>query len=282
MMRARIGSAISLLSVVSVAQAAEVGYYAQPALHGERLVFVSEGDLWTAAIGQAEPGPIVAYRLTSSDGDESRPSISPDGQWIAFTGEYEGNTDVYIMPIDAGAPKRLTFHPGADVALAWTPDGRTVLFRSQRAHPLGRWELWRVTTSGGMPRRYEFGECSMVAMSSTGKRIAFTRWSNEHWTWKRYRGGTAPEIWIGDLSAATFTQLMNNPANDLFPMWVLGQVFFVSDRSGKPNIFSISGQGGDLQQHTSFAARPDDPTAIEGYDVRWPSADSTVNLLWPE
>ena len=77
------------------------------------------------------------------------PHVSPDGRWVAFTGEYDGNPDVYVMPVDGGSPTRLTFHPGPDVALGWTPDGRTVLFRSRRAQPLGRWELWRVSSAGG-------------------------------------------------------------------------------------------------------------------------------------
>ncbi len=254
-------------------EAAELGYYSQPALFGDRIVFVSEGDLWTATVGESEDGPIVAYRLTSSDGSESHPCFSPDGRMLAFTAEYDGNNDVYVMPIDGGSPKRLTFHPDPDHALTWTPDGRQVLFRSQRTNPLGRWELWRVSALGGMPIRYEFGECSMASLSSTGRQIAFTRWSNENWTWKRYRGGTAPEIWIGDLTARTFTNITDNRANDLFPMNVLGRLYFLSDRTGTANIFSDSSRGGDLKQHTSFAPQPGDPTAVDGYDIRWPSAD---------
>ena len=262
-----------ILGLLGVTDAAELGYYSQPALFGDRIVFVSEGDLWTATVGQSEDGPIVAYRLTSGDGSESHPCFGPDGRMLAFTAEYDGNSDVYVMPIDGGLPARLTFHPDPDHALTWTPDGRQVLFRSQRTNPLGRWELWRVNSRGGMPIRYEFGECSMASLSSTGRQIAFTRWSNENWTWKRYRGGTAPEIWIGDLTAQTFRNLTNNRANDLFPMMVLGRVYFLSDRTGTANIFSDSSRGGDLKQHTTFAPQANDPTAIAGYDIRWPSAD---------
>ena len=257
------------------AGAAEIGYYRQPALHGDRIVFVSEGDLWTATIGaDAGAGPIIAYRLTASDGSESHPRISPDGRWIAFAGQYDGNTDVYLMPVDGGEPLRLTFHPGADLPLDWMPDGRSVLFCSGREHPFGRWELWRISTAGGMPQRYAFGECSMLSLSPVGRRFAFTRWSNEHWTWKRYRGGTAPEIWVGDFAAESFTQLTDNRASDLFPMWLRGRVYFLSDRSNTYNIHSMSPEGGDVTQHTFFAADGDNPTAIDGYDIRWPSADS--------
>jgi tricorn protease len=273
MIRASFSVTIGLLWTAS-ASAAEIGYYSQPALHGDRLVFVSEGDLWTATVPPADGEPITAWRLTSSDGAESKPTFSPDGRQVAFAGEYEGNTDVYVMPVDGGSPTRLTFHPGPDAPLAWTPDGRWVLFRSNRAHAHGRWELWRVSPSGGMPRAYGFGQCSLAAVSSTGQRLAFTRWSNENWNWKGYRGGTAPEIWIGDISTESFEPLTDDPANDLFPMWVLGRVYFLSDRTGAPNLFSVEASGRGTRQHTSFAPVASDPTATEGYDIRWPGVDA--------
>jgi len=152
------------------ASAAEQGYYSQPAMHGDRLVFVSEGDLWTLTLdAQARRGqPVIAHRLTSSDGSESMPAISPDGNWIAFTAEYDGNADCYIMPAAGGAPTRLAFHPGPDEVLGWSPDSSEVAFRSGRAHPHGRAELYRVNITGGLPRRYEFGDCSQASFSVTG------------------------------------------------------------------------------------------------------------------
>lgn len=276
-----------LLGPVSLVSGAEVGYYSQPALYGDRLIFVSEGDLWTANIAPAAEGksgekpndkdqPIVAHRLTSSDGDEARPCISPDGNWVAFTAQYDGNSDVFVMAVDGGPPRRLTFHPAPDIALGWTPDGQSVLFSSPRSQPLGRPELWRVPEGGGPAVRYEFGECTMISMSSTGKRCAFTRWSNENWTWKRYRGGTAPDVWVGELATSNFVNLTANRANDLFPMWLADRVYFLSDRTGTANIFSDSpdNPGKDLKQHTKFAADPSKPLMTEGYDVRWPSADA--------
>ncbi len=256
--------------------AAEQGYYSQPELHGDRLVFVSEGDLWTLSLdAHARSGqPVIAHRLTSSDGSEARPAVSPDGNWIAYTAQYDGNTDCYIIPAIGGAPTRLTFHPGSDEVLGWSPDSSEVVFRSGRAHPHGRNELYRVNITGGLPRRYEFGDCSLASFSVTGKRIAFTPHSNEHWTWKRYRGGTAPDIWVGEIDASIYRNLTNDNSNDLFPMWLLGRVFFVSDRSGTMNIFSDVPHGGDLRQHTRFAADDANPTAVSGYDVRWPAKDS--------
>jgi len=271
--RACIAACALLAAASHHALAGEPGYCVQPALHGNRVVFVSEGDLFTADISNANDR-IIAHRLTSHGGTEGRPSISPDGTTIAFAAQYDGNIDVYIMPITGGAPKRLTFHPGPDIALGFSPGGREVLFRSGRMHHFGRDELWRVSTDGGMPERYDFGECSMAALNTSGKVIAFTRWSNEYWTWKDYRGGTAPDIWIGEFASNRFLNLTSNDASDLFPMWVGGRVYFLSDRDGHQNIWSDAPLGGDLKQNTRFAFDDSSPTAIEGYDIRWPSADA--------
>lgn len=257
--------------------AAEPGYYTQPAVHEDRIIFVSEGDLWSADLTDAAEdtdAPIIAWRLTSGDGDETMPHISADGSRLAFTGEYDGNVDVYVMPIDGGPPKRLTFHPGDDEVIGWQPNSREVLFRSARQDPNGRDELWSVSIAGGMPQRFDLGHCTLATLSSTGRRIAFTPWSNEGWTWKHYRGGTAPDVWVGDLNAQSFRNLTDNDANELFPMWLIGRVFFISDRDGTANLWSDSPEGGDLRQHTRFARNPDDPTDLSGYDIRWANGEN--------
>jgi tricorn protease len=262
------------IGAAGAALAAEEGYYAQPALHGDRLVFASEGDLWTATLGAAPAGPLVAHRLTSADGDEAWPRFSPDGRLLAFSGAYDGNVDVYVMPAEGGAPRRLTFHPDAETVLGFSPDGKDVLFRSGARHPLGRAELWRVPAAGGSASRYDFGECSYASLHPDGARIAFTRWSNESWSWKRYRGGTAPDVWVGDLRQGTFSRLTQTDANELFPTWVGDRVLFLSDRTGTANLWVDDGKGGAPKAVTTFAPKEGDPTAIEGYDVRWPSADA--------
>lgn len=279
-----ITTVVLAFAISSSAAAAENGYYSQPALWGDTLVFVSEGDLWTTTLPESTGDQaIIAHRLTSGEGDESRPQISPDGKWLAFSAQYEGNTDAYVMPIDGGPPTRLTYHPSADLVAGWSPDGQSVLLVSGAVNPFGRLELWRVGVVAGenhlepstMPQRYNIGECSMVSMSSTGRRFAFTRWSNENWTWKHYRGGTAPDIWVGQTDSGEFKPLTADRANDLFPMWIGGRVYFISDRAGVANIFSVSpdtGEG-DLKQHTKFAADAKNPAAIEGYDARWPAMD---------
>lgn len=277
-----IGLALAAAGILAApAHAGAKGFAAQPAINGDRIVFASEGDLFTLTVppisidSTTEPAPIPAWRLTSGDGAESMPVISPDGRWVAFAGEYEGNTDVYLMPISGGSPTRLTYHPAPDEPLAFSPDGSEVHFRSPRSHPHGLRELWTVSVAGGLPERGGVNECTLLSPNPSGRAFAFTPWSNERWGWKNYRGGTAPEIWVAEPRADAFIQLTDDPANDLFPMWLAGRVYFISDRTGQTNIWSDTPRGGDLTQHTSFASEQDDPTAIEGYIINWASGDSS-------
>ncbi len=265
-----LGAAIGA-GLTSAIDAASPGYCREPALHGDRLIFASEGDLWTARLPEdadALSAPIIAYRLTSSPGREGAARINADGTMIAFTAEYDGNADVYIMPIDGGAPKRLTFHPGDDRVVSWSADGRSVLFASPRSHPFEHPELHEVSTAGGMPLRFEFGDVSQAAMSTTGRVIAFSRVARDRIMWKGYRGGTAPEIWVGEPDSGLFLNLTENEANDLYPTFVLGRVFYVSDRDGHTNIYSDTPRKGDVKQHTTFAPDAADPTAPAGYELR--------------
>jgi tricorn protease len=277
LLTASLGLALAFTSLPT-ASAAD-GYLTQPALHGDTLVFVSEGDLWVARLpGGAGQGSerVTAYRLTNGAGSEGNPILSPDGTRVAFAAEYEGNRDVYVMPLAGGAPTRVTYHPGSDQPLAWSPDGRQITFRSARGNPLGRQELWTVSADGGLAERIPIGEGSLLSFDPQGggERFAFCRWSNEGWNWKRYRGGTAPEIWLGDLTKGTFTNLTGDRANDLFPMWIGDRVWFASDRDGATNLWSMRPDGSDLQQGTRFRNDASRPTATETYELRWPSADA--------
>ncbi|MFO0827145.1 MAG: PDZ domain-containing protein [Phycisphaerales bacterium] len=265
------------LTFVSAAHAAE-GYLSQPALFADRLIFVSERDLWTARIPADAAAPVVAHRLTNGAGAEGRPIISPDGTRIAFSAEYEGNVDVYVMPIEGGAPTRLTFHPRPDEPVAWTPDGKRIAFRSTRSNPLGRQELFFVDATGGMATRTPFGEGALIAFdpkAPDASRFAFCRWSNENWYWRRYRGGTAPDIWSGDVETKQFANLTHTRASDLFPNWVGDRIVFLSDRDGAQNIWSMKPDGGDVRQHTTFSNDPAKPTDPSTYEVRWLSADAS-------
>jgi tricorn protease len=273
-------AAMCLAAAVFAAQPACAvdGLVSEPALHGDLVVFASEGDLWLATLPK-DGVDVRAHRLTSGTGIESHPSFSRDGRFIAFMAEYEGNRDVYVMPATGGAPKRLTFHAGSDQPLAWSPDGARIAFRSSRANPLGRTELFWVDVGGGLADAAGFGECSLfdpqpVAGST---RFAFCRWSNEAWNWKRYRGGTAPEIWTGDLASKEFVNRTQHVANDLFPMWIGDRIYFASDRDGAMNLWSFLADGvgtEDLRRHTTFVNDATKPTDPASYGLRQPSADA--------
>jgi len=269
-----------------------VGCVGHAALWGDRIIFESAGDLWTArlpaaiedganarvggtgasagdAARAARTGPIDAARLTSGAGLERWPSISPDGARVAFVGEYDGNPEVYVMPVTGGTPTRLTFHPGPDIPLGWTPDGSEVLFRSRRESPLNRWELFRVSVDGGAATRETLGECSLASIDPASGRLAFTRWSNEGWNWRGYRGGTAPDLWIASSDRSAFTKLTSTEANELFPVWVDGRIVYVSDEEGRSTIFSDRPEGSDRRR--LLAAESDQASA---FDVRRLAADA--------
>ena len=246
------------------------GWATEPTLHQDRLVFVSEGDLFGADLGDGR-----AHRLTSHEGAESRPALSPDGRWIAFSAEYGGNPDVFVMPAQGGAPRQLTFHPDRDAVVGWTADGSSVLFRSGRTHPHGRSELWKVPLEGGMPERFGFGDCSMASFAADDARMAFCRWSNERDNWKNYRGGTAPEIWFGDPGNGAFENLTENDANDMFPVWLKSdgeeRICFLSDRDRTPNIWSMDIDGNATTQLTTFDGTGDAPA---NFDIRSLAGDA--------
>ncbi len=241
------------------------GYLSHPAIHGQRLVFVAERDLWTTKVGGV--APYEAARLTSGAGGESWPVISPDGKTLAFAADYDGNPELYAMPITGGSPTRLTFHDSSEQPLAFTPDSQAVIFRSARTNPLGRMELWQVPILGGPAKPLNIGEASLVSINPITGQMAFTRWSNEGWHWKGYRGGTAPDMWLASDNGKAFAQLTKSPENELFPMWVGGRIWFLSDTGGVMNVWSVDAQGGQRTQHTFFTTANLEP--------RWASADSS-------
>ncbi len=241
------------------------GYAMHPAVAGDRLVFVADGDLWTASLAGDLSKPIQAARLTSGTGMETAPVLSPDGSMVAFLADYDGTPEVYAMPTLGGSPRRLTFHPAVERPLAFTADGARVIYRSDRANPLGRDELWSVPVAGGPSKPLGFGEGSLAAVDPETGRIAFTPWSNESWNWKRYRGGTAPDLWLADAEGKTFARLTKTAENELFPMWVQGRVWFLSDADGRMNLCSVAADGSDRKQHTHYGTKDLEP--------RWAKSD---------
>jgi len=248
--------ALGLLGTAPGTAAARDGYYRYPDIHGDRIVFSAESDLWLVP---ADGG--TAHRLTTHDGTEYFPRFSPDGTLIAFTGEYDGNRDVFLIPAEGGEPKRLTWHPASDEVVGWTPDGAAVLFRSSRSDPHRSTELYRVPVEGGDPEMLPLGWAARISIDPASGLWAFNRKSRERRTWKRYRGGTATDIWVGDPKKADFHQVTHFDGMDAFPMWHDGRIVFLCDRGGTANLWSMDADGGDARSLTNFTE----------WDARWPS-----------
>jgi tricorn protease len=228
-----------------------------PDVWKDQVVFVYAGDLWISKTAGGE-----ARRLTAHPGDELFPKFSPDGKWIAFTGEYDGNSDVYVIPSEGGEPRRLTYHPSNDMVLGWSRDGKKVLFRSNRnSAPPDFTRLFLVPLEGGMPEMLQVPRASLSSFSPDGERIAFNPTSQEFRTWKRYRGGWNNYIGLYDLKRNTYEELPRSGGLDMFPMWHGNAVYFVSDRDGVMNLYSYDLPSKRTRKLTNYTE----------YDVKWPS-----------
>lgn len=235
------------------------GYYRYPDVRGDRIVFTSEGDLWTVSLKDGGD----AMRLTRDDGLETYARISPDGKWIAFSGQYGGNTDVYVIPSTGGTPERLTYHSAWDEVVGWSDDSKSVLFRSFRYSPNMTWKVYSVNINGGVPEDIGLDKAARVSYEPGGKRLAFTRLRSEKTSWKGYKGGQAMDIWIGNLKNMEFKKLTDWDGTDAYPMWFGDRIYFLSDRSGRGNLFSMKPDGSDIKQLTYE----------NEWDVRCPSGD---------
>lgn len=241
-----------------------------PALHGDQIVFTYAGDLYSVS---KEGG--VARRLTSDVGFEMFARFSPDGKTLAFTGQYDGNTEVYLMPAEGGVPKRLTYTATLsrddvsdrmgpnNIVVTWR-DNKTILFRSRMIEPNSfKGELFTVSTDGDIPQQLPLPRGGFASYSPDGSRLAYNRVFREFRTWKRYRGGQADEIWIYDFKTKTITNVSNNPAQDIIPMWSGSTIYFVSDRdeNKRLNLYSYDLQTKQTKKLTSFTE----------FDVKFPS-----------
>ncbi len=222
----------------------------QPAVSDHHVAFAYAGDLWLSG----RDGTAVR-RLTSHEGDENSPRFSPDGATLAFSAEYDGNVDVYVMPISGGAPTRLTYHPSVDVVQGFTPDGSAVLFASPRNVFTGRYlQLFTVPVGGGFPTQLAIPNGLRASYSPDGAKIAYIPIPEAFQQWKNYRGGTTSRIWIYDVRDRSVRQVPQpvGRCNDTDPVWIGGAVWFRSDRSGEFNLFSFDTANGKVDQHTRF------------------------------
>lgn len=246
-----------------------------PAIYGERIVFGYAGDLYTVG---AEGG--VARKLTNDEGYEMFPRFSPDGKWLAFTGQYDGNTEVYLMSSDGGVPKRLTYTAtlGRDdvsdrmgpnnIVMAWK-DEKSVVYRSRRIERndfIG--QLFVASVDGGSPEQLPLPRGGFCSFSPDKKKLAYNRVFREFRTWKRYRGGQADDIWIFDFGTKSLTNITNNPAQDIIPMWSGNKIYFISDRdeNRRMNLFVYDLTTKETRKLTDFT----------NFDIKFPSLGNSA------
>lgn len=227
-----------------------------PDIHEDLIVFSYGEDLWTASVQGG-----IATRITSDDGEERFPKFSPDGSLIAFSGYYDGNGDVYVMNRYGGNITRITFHPSYDEVIGWHPGKNKILFKSFRGDYPGFTQLFLINPDGSGLESLILHEAAQGSFSPDGSQIAFNKVSRENRTWKRYKGGTAQEIYLYDLNTHEEKNLTNFEGTDRIPMWIGDKIYFSSDRDRRLNIYSVDPVTAQIEKITNHS----------DYDVRRPS-----------
>lgn len=241
-----------------------------PTTNGTDVVFSYAGDLYRAPLSGGQ-----AVRLTSHIGYEMFPKFSPDGQTIAFTAQYDGNTEVYSIPAKGGEPVRLTYTStnGRDdlgdrmgpnnIVMGWSPDGASIIYRNRIGDGF-EGKLWTVPSDGGMSEAVPLPEGGFCCYSPDGQKLAYNRTMREFRTWKYYRGGQADDIWIWD--GVSVQNITSNDAQDIMPMWIGDEIFFISDRDHWMNVFVYNTKTGRTEKVTDF----------KEYDVKFPSTNGSM------
>jgi len=248
-----------------------------PAINGDNVVFSYAGDLYTVS---AEGG--TARRLTSHDGYEVFPRFSPDGNTIAFTAQYDGNTEVFTIPSEGGIPKRVTYTAtlGRDdisdrmgpnnIVMAWTPDGEKIVYRSRKqSFNSFVGQLFTVSPDGGLSEEVPLASGGFCSFSPDGKKLAFNQVFREFRTWKYYKGGMADDIRIYDYETKEITKITDNISQDIMPMWFGEKIYFISDRDRTMNLFVYDLKTEEIRKVTNYS----------DYDVKFPSIGNNA-IIW--
>lgn len=258
------------MTLLATAQNKEARLLRFPSTNGNDVVFSYAGDLYSAPLIGGE-----ARRLTSHIGYEAFAKYSPDGKSIAFTGEYDGNREVYLIPAEGGIPVRLTYTSTNsrddlgdrmgpnNIVMGWTPDGKKIIYRNRTGDGFTG-TLWTVSPEGGMPEQIPLPEGGFCSYSPDGKSLAYNRVMREFRTWKYYRGGMADEVWVYD--GKTVKQVTDNDAQDVFPMWVGDEIYFASDRDMTMNLFAYDTKTQNTTKVTDF----------KDYDIKFPSTNGKL------
>lgn len=243
-----------------------------PTTNGSDIVFSFAGDLYKASLNGGE-----ASRLTSHVGYEMFARFSPDGKQIAFTGQYDGNTEVYLMPAEGSEPQRLTYTATNsrddlgdrmgpnNMVMTWSPDGKQIVYRNRISDGFAG-KLWTVSPQGGMSEVIALPEGGFCSYSPDGKRTAYNRVMREFRTWKYYKGGMADDIWIYDPAAKKVENITNHVSQDIMPMWIGEEIFFISDRDRTMNIFVYNTRTQQTEKVTHYT----------DYDVKFPSSNGQL------
>ncbi|MEM7264070.1 MAG: hypothetical protein AAF488_18940, partial [Planctomycetota bacterium] len=221
-----------IATVLVAPQSSETLLLQSPTVSDDHVVFVYAGDLWIVTRDGGD-----ARRLTSDRGIESAPHLSPDGNSVAYSAQYDGNTDVYLLPIAGGQPRRLTWHPGRDSVLYWHPGVNKILFSSSRDTGTGVTRLFEVSTSGGTPQPLPIPRASHASYSPDASHIAYTPYRDAFWSWKRYRGGRVNRVWIYDTNSHKVEEVPRVNASDSFPAFLGKDVYFGSDRTDRMALY---------------------------------------------
>lgn len=268
---------VLLLMVVSTFSWAQTKLLRFPDIYENEVVFCYGGDLWKAP---ASGG--TATRLTAHPGQELFPKFSPDGQWIAFTGQYDGDEQVYVMPTQGGVPTPLTYYPargplaprwGYDHQVyGWTPDGEQIFFRSLRDANGGRTEsaLYTVPMEGGLPEKLPMPTSGAGDFSPDGSKMVYSPLFRDFRTWKRYQGGWAQYLYIFDLETYDTQRIAYSERTERDPMWIGDDIYFVSDRDGTLNLYTYKVEDESVEQLTTSTT----------WDVRWPSSDNSSQIVY--
>ena len=250
MLRLRPFLALAAVAVLTPALSAQTRMLRSPSVSADHIAFAYAQNIWTVPRAGG-----LARRLTSFQGTTENPKLSPDGKWVAFSGSYNGNTDVYVVAVDGGTPKRLTWHTAADIVQGWTPDGAKVLFASARETngPTAAPRFFTVSVAGGPEEALPMNRAFQGRISPDGKRVAYRM--NNSWDEERrnYRGGKNRPIWIVDLKSLELESPPWTDSKDMEPAWVGDVVHFVSDRDGVANVWAYDTKAKKLKQETDFA-----------------------------
>jgi len=269
---------IALSAVLSGASSAETLLLKDPAISDKNIAFTYAGDIWVA-----DKDGKNARRLTTRQAPEARPRFSPDGKSIAFSATYDGNTDIYTIPVAGGQPTRLTYHPGADQIAGWAPDGKNILFMSRREMTSGRSaQAWQISVDGGLPKKIMEAVVQDANWHKDGKLLAYQPYNSAHRGssgWRNHRGGSTPPIWILDPTGNSYEEIPHVNASDTNPMWMGDDVYFISDRSGSKNIWHYNSKTKDVEQISKETDWDIASASLHGRTIVYATTEGRIKTL---